>query len=122
LGSTGVVRWPAHQERLDDVWNLPLEQFVTPASVEPLKASLQDALKGKELDTCVVDIQPADGSISCCIQIKPSVQQDHQGNIVRILCFASRDSNGSSERRNSTIAYNHVTAETSQQLCCCTCS
>jgi len=119
----GIIHsWNRKAEELtglsfDDVWNSPLEQFVTPASVEPLKASLQDALKGKEPDTCVVDVQPADGSISCRIQIKPSVQRDHQDNIVGILCFASLDSNDSTQRRNGTIAYNHVAAETSQHNC-----
>ena len=104
-----VHTWNRKAEELtgltfDQVWNSPLEKFVTPATVGPLRASLQDALAGKDTEACVVEVQTEDGTLSRRIRIKPSLQRDHQGNIMGILCFASRESNGTSHARQDAVA------------------
>lgn len=92
----GAIRsWNNKAEELtgvtfDQVWNSPLENFVSSESVVSLRASLQDALNGKDADACVVDFQTTVEPQTRRIQIKPSAQRDRQNNIVGILCFASR--------------------------------
>lgn len=88
-----VHSWNTKVEELtglsfDETCNSCVTKFVAPASVEPLQNSLQDALRGKEVEPCVIDIQTQ--SQSRRIEIKPAIQRDRQGNIVGILCFASR--------------------------------
>ncbi len=88
----------------DQVWNKSLENFVT--TVQPFRTSLQDALNGKEVDPCVVEFKTTQEPTSRRIQIKPSAQRDHQGNVVGLICFASRDEKSVNENGN------HVANET----------
>ena len=86
---------------LEQVWNTSLESYVTP--VQPLRNSLQDALNGKEVEACVVNFQAAQDPTSRRIQIKPSAQRDHQGNIVGLICFASHEPTSVRENANEVV-------------------
>ena len=100
VDANSVIRaWNAKTEELtgysiDQVWNCNIDSLVTPGTLGPLRRSLQEALKGREAEPCVVDFRTADGSRTCHVRIQVSAQRDQDGNILGALCFASRESNG----------------------------